>query len=318
TDGLIDYDFATVRFNEIVRSPLCIRALPVAMTSAVLALASACTAGDPISTGGTGPVTAVGAPSLHATFRQERIQEGTRHFNAQLVNNDNRAVTVLSVALRSSVIDPLPPTPKDSVLAPGRIIDFATEYGEPRCDVGFAMDASVVVGLDTGTVELPFDRDGQAWLKRLYIRECAQKRVAEIASLRFSSGVRRDVVEGALVLRGHLVVSRVPDARKSGSADEELTLRSLSGSLLITLAPAPEAPGLPRALHPDQSVLRLPVVLGSTNRCDSHAFEESKQTFLLSAYVKVAGAPTQRVIVIPDMHVQEQTMALLHDVCRGP
>ncbi len=299
-----------------------------AVATALTAVAglSACTSVDSSTAADNGAPVSTQAPSsasataptpttLHASFRQERIQEGTRQFNARLTNTSNADVVVLGVALRSPVLEPLPMTPKDSELTPGRIIDFATEYGDPRCDIDTPIDASVVVRLDSGTVVIPIDRHGVAWLKRLYVKECGLKKVAEIATFRFGSPFSRDVVDGSPVLRGVLIVRRTADAEQLGTTREELLVRLLYGSLLVTVDFAPQQPRPPQTLQPGRNALRIPVLFGSTKRCDSHAFEESKQTFLLSAYVKVDGAPLQRIIVVPSLHVKSQTMALLHEVC---
>jgi hypothetical protein len=39
------------------------------------------------------------------------------------------------------------------------------------------------------------------------------------------------------------------------------------------------------------------VLLGSVHRCDAHALGQSSQTFLISAYVRLDGHPTQRVVL---------------------
>jgi hypothetical protein len=117
------------------------------------------------------------------------------------------------------------------------------------------------------------------------------------------------VVDGKTYLGGDIVVRRVTDA----APDASLTVRELTGSVLITLLPAtPDT--LPVDLGPGDDLLRVPVLLGSF-RCDSHALADSTQTFLLSAYVTAPGLSQQRIILIPDEALQVKIFALIDHNC---
>jgi hypothetical protein len=71
----------------------------------------------------------------------------------------------------------------------------------------------------------------------------------------------------------------------------------LGGSVLIDLVPRDGRNALPGELRPQADSLSFPVLMGSAHRCDAHARGQSSQTFLISAYVRLADKPTQRVIL---------------------
>ena len=98
-------------------------------------------------------------------------------------------------------------------------------------------------------------------------------------------------------------------------ADGTVSVVDLGGSVLLTLRPRDEGV-LPLRLGPARDVVRLGVVVGSAHRCDPHARGNSSQTFLLSVYVRLDGAPTQRVIVVPDKTTQGRLLALIDRDCR--
>ncbi len=71
----------------------------------------------------------------------------------------------------------------------------------------------------------------------------------------------------------------------------------LGGSVLLELLPRGGRAALPGVLAPDREELSFPVLMGSAHRCDPHALGQSSQTFLVSAYVRLEGRPTQRVVL---------------------
>ncbi len=168
---------------------------------------------------------------------------------------------------------------------------------------------------DGPTLALPLERNGQAWLERLHDRECGLERVNDVASVDLSEGFRRVQVGEEPFLRGDLVLQRSADAATSRPTDERMVVESLAGSVLLELLPAPDSPGLPATLPPQDDVLRVPVLIGSSHRCDGHALGGSSQTFLLSAYVRVPDLPTQRVIVIPDKQTRVRALAVVSAAC---
>jgi hypothetical protein len=71
----------------------------------------------------------------------------------------------------------------------------------------------------------------------------------------------------------------------------------LGGSVLIDLVPRAGRSALPIRLTGGRPRLTVPLLLGSAHRCDAHALGQSSQTYLLSAYLRLAGRPTQRQIL---------------------
>ncbi len=290
---------------------------PLAVACALLAAVS-CTASQTPTPSATGQPATRDQARFDATLVQQRPDEGTRRIAAELTNRGSSSVTVESVALDSPGFQPLPATSKDTTFAVNQTIDLTMQYGEPRCTGSAANRAAgfTVVLADGSRLKLPLDRAGQAWLDRLHDDECALKRVTDIASLSFGADFSRVVVDGERYLHGELLVRRPADADARGTRRDTLVIDSFAGSVLLHLGAAPDAPRLPVELAPGSDVLRVPILIGSSNRCDSHALGGSTQTFLLSVYVRTPGGGEHRVIMVPDHALQVKTLALIHDICR--
>jgi hypothetical protein len=114
-------------------------------------------------------------------------------------------------------------------------------------------------------------------------------------------------VGGELWLPGTLEVGHHP-------GQPQVTVVDLGGSVLLDLRTRQK--GLLPVSTADPRVGRgIPVLIGSTHRCDAHALGQSSQTFLISAYVRVAGSPTQRVILIPDKADKARIQSVIDRVC---
>ena len=55
--------------------------------------------------------------------------------------------------------------------------------------------------------------------------------------------------------------------------------------------------------------------MGSAHRCDPHALGQSSQTFLVSAYVRLEGRPTQRVVLPLSTAERGRLTAVLNRDC---
>ena len=261
---------------------------------------------------GTGVIKELTGDALHVTVTQYRLDEGTRKINAQLTNRGAATVTVTGVRLIWAGARRLQPTPKDTVLAPGQTVDLQTRYGSAYCRGLLAGRASVRVTMQDGTgFTLPVDRSGRRLLGRLGRADCAARRLRQTATISFASHYRKVMMAGEEWLRGSLIIRR-PTASRGREAP--VYVEDLLGSVLLTLRPAGIS-ALPAKLSPGDDVLTIPVLLGSTQRCDAHALSQSSQTFLLSVFARVGNHPTQRVIVSPDKTAQGRAGALLDRVC---
>lgn len=175
--------------------------------------------------------------------------------------------------------------------------------------------ARVVVGLRAGTrVVVRLDAPGRALLNRLYTRECDLARVRAVAGVSLAKTFSRVRVGGGFSLHGRLLVDR---SHVPGTEDVPLTVESLAGSVLLSFEPQRGETALPRTLEAGTGSLRIPVLIGSSNRCDAHALGGSTQTFLLSAFVHIGDEPTRRVILIPDRVGRRQSLAVIQDACRS-
>lgn len=247
------------------------------------------------------------------SLTQYRFDEGTRKINAQVTNEGSDPFTVTSVELMSPVLASLAPTTENTVVAPGQTIDLQTAYADPDCDATSTGRAAFLLNLQgQAALSVQLDRRGQALLDRLYARECALARIADVASVSFGPSFTRVRVDGEPYLRGELLVTRWPNP---DTRDVSLTVDSFAGSVLVTLLPQRGAEALPATLDAGAGSLRVPILIGSSNRCDAHARGQSTQTFLLSVFVHVAGAATQRVILVPDKASQRQALAVVDAAC---
>ena len=182
---------------------------------ALLAATSACDGAakdadsprSPITQGSTPPRSAgtsaaAIAPDLHASLQQMRTKEGTREITAHITNDSAGPVTVTSVQLDSPAFATLPPTPKQTVFAPGATIDLQTSYGRPHCAAGDDGSTFVLTVEGVGTQRLPVDRAGLAFLDYLHTRECGLAAAEAIATVTFGHQVTRVVRGGTDYLLG--------------------------------------------------------------------------------------------------------------------
>lgn len=255
------------------------------------------------------------APQLHASVIQNRVDEGTSRIGVHLTNAGDRPVSVRSARLRWPGVVRAPESPRGAEFAPGQTIDLATTYGAVRCQ-GVDVDARpvAVVTLAGGrSLSVPVDRAGAAVLRRLWARDCARQRLGSVVEVALGPRFRPVGTGSDEYLRGELVLRR-PRGSRSASDRPVVSVQGFSGSVLLTFRAV--SPGsLPVRLDSGQDELRVPVGIGSTQRCDAHARGGSSQTFLLSAYVAVGESAASRVIVVPSKRVQVQAFALLDRVC---
>ncbi len=289
---------------------------------AALVVLTGCTGSDepdrPAGTDGTLSGTQV---QLSGTLVQYRPDVGSRRLAVQLTSRGPEPVRLLGVRLRSPALTRLPPTAKDTTYVQGQTIDLSTRYGTPRCrqsvsggDVSVRAEVLVREGESTELVPVAIDRRGHALVRRLVRGECALVELGRSVQVRYVAGFRRGVDPGGqAVLRGTVLFRRPPAARPGPL----ITVPSIDGSVLVDFRaagrPGPAGP-LVRMLPATGSV-RLPVELASTGRCDPHTRGESKQTFLLSVYVRLGAAPLQHLTLEPDGGTQLRVLQVIDDTC---
>jgi hypothetical protein len=273
-------------------------AAAVALTLLLVGCSSTPSADAPQAT----RTSSVSAPHLAVTVLQQRVDATTRMVGVDTTNHERTPVHVDAVRLTGGGLD-APVTEVDADLQPRLTVALRGSYGRPDCT---DRSGPVVAHLQIGGrwIAYPVDRAGQAQVRRLLDTDCASLTLAKTAAVRLAGPYRQVDVNGAPSLRGQLVVVR----RSSGRA---VDVRSLEGSVLVDLRPANKL----NDLRADVSRAVTPVLLGSTGRCDPHGLGQATQTFLLSAYVRLQGYPTQRVVLTPPRPVQGRILHVVDQAC---
>jgi hypothetical protein len=246
---------------------------------------------------------------LDASVAQFRFDEGTRNLKAGITNNSDREIRVsqATIVWDALAFPTVPITGGD--VPPGQTAAFTIAYGAPQCRQPPATKPSLVAVIDGRTTRLPLRVEDPQLLVRLHDKACAEQRLDEVASVELRLGKHPRTVRGEEYLPGDLVLRHRP-----GSTGR-LRLVDLGGSVLLDLVPRDG--GAARAvLEPAQEALAYPVLMGSAHRCDSHALGQSSQTFLVSAYVRLNGQPTLRVILPLSSDERDRLVAIVHRDCR--
>jgi hypothetical protein len=291
----------------------------VALAVALLVLTAACSSsGDDDQTAGTpAPTSATptdSTPNAHVSAIQTRTKENTRKIALRTTNTGDGAFTIDAIHLVWPGMPEAAWTPKSSLFAPGQTIDLTMLYGDPDCSGYPAVPQEQPIaelrfaGADE-PVTAEVDAKGVGWLHRLYRHECALAALYDVVDIELSGPWTRTQVAGEPQMRGYVELDRV-------GSQEPVTVTSVFGSILVRMVPADG--GRPVAtLAGNQPGLRIPVLLGSTNRCDDHGLSGATQNFLLSVFARHGTAPVQRIIVSPPPDVQSRVLDVVHDACRG-
>ena len=249
------------------------------------------------------------APPLVASIAQFRFDEGTRRLKAGVTNDGDDDIRVTRATVEWDGLDfPAVRLPDEPVRA-GQTAAFTVEYGEPSCARPPAGPPVLVAVVDGGRRRLPLRVDSPGLLDRMRAKACAERRLDRAASVGLRLGTRTEVVAGEEYLPGDLVV------RHRAGASDRVQVVDLGGSVLIDLVPRAGRGALPAILAADSRELLLPVLLGSAHRCDAHALGQSSQTFLISAYVRLATRPTQRVVLPLTRAEKERLNGVVHRDC---
>ncbi|GIG55619.1 hypothetical protein Dac01nite_23710 [Demequina activiva] len=189
---------------------------------------------------------------------------------------DERGI-VTAASLTSPYFGPSGTVPTNVLLEPGWVSRVRVPLGPALCPAGSG-DSVATVQVRAYEGEVLADRDvtlDDAVLADINAVECRQRIATDAAAPSFSGQL--DTVADALETQ--VVLSR-------GASAEPARLVSLSGNVIFSLEPAPEA--LPVTLESSESSATVPVTITAT-RCDAHAFAESKKTFVFTATYEVAG-----------------------------
>jgi hypothetical protein len=229
---------------------------------------------------------------LAATLKQYRADQARRVVQVSVANEGAEPVLIDQLQLDAPGFAPIEPTPKDTLLEPGRRVDLPITFGEPRCEDGppYSAGAATVpmrVAVGDGPaqeVRLELDSPNEL-LDRLLSGECQQRALSQAMSIEFGPSWELDTTEDQERLRGSVVLRRL-------SSRDPLAITSMAGSVIFAVQPVPPQPSPLLTLDPATASAELPVEITAA-RCDPHALSDSKRTFVFPTWVSIDGGPEQ-------------------------
>ena len=261
------------------------RLLLALAASSVLAGAGCSTPGAPSPAPTPAPL------RLVASVAQFRFDEGTRNLKAGVTNDSDEDIRVSQATIAwDGFAFPTVPV-AGGVVHPGQTAAFSIAYGAPQCSAPPRAEPQLVAVVNGRSLRLPLRVEDPRLLLRLHAKACAADRLDAAATVRLRLATRTTRVGGVEYLPGRLVLTHRP------GANDRVRIVDLGGSVLLDLLPRDGRRAFPGELAGERRELVFPVLLGSAHRCDAHALGQSSQTFLISAYVRLVGRPTQRVIL---------------------
>jgi hypothetical protein len=235
---------------------------------------------------------------LVAVPQQNREDPAKNQFQVELVNGTRERFDVTSVQF---VWDgyTTPSTPRDSTIVGGQTIDFPVRFPGSDCigdgtidDMPSLDTATVLLGLDDGSVrEVPVvDRWHLA--RRLYLEDCQRQRIAAAVTIEWAD-LHEETYQGRPVTVGVLRLSR-------GTGGGTITVVSVSGTIPYSFETVDTGPDEPVATLPaGSSVTEVPIRF-TESRCDPHALAEVKQPHKFIAQIDLGDGVLQPYIIIPD------------------
>ena len=269
------------------------RSAAVAVGVLVVLLVAACGSDDPPS------VEAPPSPGLSATATRSSLFDSQRTFRLELTNEGAEAVTVSSVQLASPLFAPVPASPRDTRLAPGRRLLLPVPYGESVCPA--SGPAELVVEVAGTESRLALAEDPEGVMGALHEVECAEATVRAAADLVFADLV----ATGPRSVEGDLVVT--------GRGATEVAVDGIRGNIVfgVRVDPGPDLV----TVAAQGEVGRVPVEL-VVDRCDTHALIESKRTFKFPVEVRLDGGPPALVVVEASGPIRDTLQGLI-EACIG-
>lgn len=256
----------------------------------------------------------VAGADLAASVSQFRSDEGTADITAGITNHAKQTIRVTKATITWAGLRFPDVTLGGKPVPPTQTAAFKISYRAAHCSQtsesqAIKGDPFLVATVNGRTTRLRLSQDDPTLLLRLHASTCAQQRLDHVATVRLVTAAAPEHIHGATMLPAWIVLQRQP------GSTAPLHLIDLGGSVLLDLSPRPGRRSLPAVLSSGQQVLRFPVLFGSTHRCDGHALGQSQQTFLLSAYVRLPGGPTQRQILVLSKQDRAALQAVIDREC---
>ena len=276
----------------------------VAAALVVVGTLAACGGGEGAGTPGSTVSVPPSPPELRGTLAQNREDEVRGVAVVRLTASEPGTVT--SLRLQWPGLAPAAASSPDYPLVPGVPVDLPVAYGAALCGTSTegapradappptaAPSAQVVLAGAGSRVVLLDDAASLELAQRLYARSCRAQALEAAVGLNLAptwTPTRR--ADGTPGLAGTLVVA----PRVIG---EPVRVVGLEGSVLMAFEPRA---ALPAPVAGDR--LALPVVVGSSGRCDGHALGEAKKTYELTVLLALGEAEATPVLVRPDPQVR--------------
>jgi hypothetical protein len=278
---------------------------PAPATSAPLTSPSA---GSVLS--GSVPPTDDPAPAwLAVEADYPRYLHHVRRVNLETTNSGPADVVITRRVLRAAHFEEIAPVDdRISTVWAGAQVDIQAEFGQVRsCEGAGPFEAWVEYDYasERGTppvrVVIPID---PAPLDEIRDRECARQAVLEAVDVRFED----PQVDGSRAT-ATIALSRL-------EGDDRITVESLLGSVIFTMAPATAAQGSPAEVLPGAPGTRLPVAF-EVARCDPHAVGQSTKTYELTLWVAVGDRPARAVPFTAGPELRKALDAILAECLAG-
>lgn len=218
------------------------------------------------------------APQLTAEIIQSNLDKSLGAVRVSVENHGQAAVRIDDLVLRAA---PFPDRPSEyeSVLLPGRRINFRVPYGTPDCTGADPGLGRVVAEIRAAGEQFVIDvDDSQNALAGLLEQLCGRQRLAEIADV--TLGHRWTLTPDGAAAIGSIEIRRL-------STGPAVALVKLGGSVVFTLQPVDERQPV-AMLAGGQGAVSVPVRAVPV-RCDPHALAEGKKNYVFPMWLTVDG-----------------------------
>lgn len=301
--------------NRLGRAGRCHR---VAAAALVLPVLTGCP-GEPgpaaDAPAATSPSTAAPSPTLAATLTRYSQDVVSGVVQVKVTNEGSNPVVIDRVRVRWPGWYDRAYTRKDAVLEPGRTVDLPVPISRARCadstrpprSRGSAQLRVQGAGDSTRRIRVPFS-DARDLLTRVWSADCRSRALDRAVDVRFGRHWERAGTEREPALRGTVELSRL-------ASDRAVRVTGFLGSVLLDVDPLGSLRRPLLRMPASRRTATLPVEVTSSGRCDGHALAESKQTFLLEAYVRDGRMPAATVVLVPPEPVQHRLRAVIDRAC---
>ncbi|WP_144268063.1 hypothetical protein [Demequina sp. NBRC 110055] len=260
-------------------------AVVAGLLAGALAALTACTGDAPSVPALSTPAptaSALAPPTIASvgTIYRQRTLEAERKVEVRVTARSEPRGIVTSVSMTSPYFSSSGTVPTNVLLINGDESRLRVPLGAPVCPAGQGDTVATVEVRAKEGVTLAATRVTleDAALQEINAEECAAKVATDAAQPSFATG------DDAWVADGDTLATSVTLTR--GSSQAPATLTRLQGNVIFALEPVEGA--LPLTLSADQEQATVPVTVRA-DRCDAHAFAESKKTYVFPAWFEVDG-----------------------------